>query len=223
MSSTAPSSPTSGRGKSGRAARAARQRNEEDEVSTRLAVLARTSVSRRNEAALVGDFYRLLCFCADAGDWRGALRAYRTMAEKRLQPTFPQTFTALLRAAKNAHPQPASGVCIPLIEEIEDNGYTVPRELYHLAMDVCCTGGHACSCSGGSTRRGLEASSCGPTAASPSACMRARSLHGVDTRRRAAMKRSGWRIICLVMAGPHFRKMRGWGGASFQKDSGGLT
>mgnify|MGYP001965496988 CR=1 FL=1 len=64
------------------------------------------------------------------------------VAEKRLAVPFPQAFIAMLRAAKNATPQPASGVCLPLLEEVEACGHTVTRELYHLAMDVCRAGGH---------------------------------------------------------------------------------
>ena len=64
------------------------------------------------------------------------------VAEKRLAVPFPQAFIAMLRAAKNATPQPASGVCLPLLEEVEACGHTVTRELYHLAMDVCRAAGH---------------------------------------------------------------------------------
>ena len=54
------------------------------------------------------------------------------MSDQRLPAPFPQAFIAMLRAAKNATPQPASGVVLPLLEEIEAGGRTATRELYHL-------------------------------------------------------------------------------------------
>jgi pentatricopeptide repeat protein len=96
----------------------------------------------RDEARLGMDYHRVLVYCATRGDWRGALRVYRTLSDRRLPPTYPTTFQTVLLAAKNAKPRAASALVVPVMEEVEACGFAPTRELYHSAMDVCRAAGH---------------------------------------------------------------------------------
>ena len=95
-----------------------------------------------DEARLAMDYHRALIYCAAEGDWRGALRVYRTLSDRRLPCTYPTTFQSLLSAAKNAKPHAASSLVVPIMEEVEACGFAPTRELYHSAMDVCRVAGH---------------------------------------------------------------------------------
>ena len=95
-----------------------------------------------DKARLAMDYHRALVYCAAEGDWRGALRVYRTLSDRRLPCTYPTTFQTLLSAAKNAKPHAASSLVMPIMEEAEACGFAPTRELYHSAMDVCRAAGH---------------------------------------------------------------------------------
>ena len=104
--------------------------------------MALCDTSRGREAAVATDYHRILTWCSQHGNWKGALRVYRSFTERRIPASYPTTFVALLVAAKNASPRPASSLVVPVLEEAEACGFAPTRELYHSAIDVCRQAGN---------------------------------------------------------------------------------
>mmetsp|Transcript_5090 Transcript_5090/g.11926 ORF Transcript_5090/g.11926 Transcript_5090/m.11926 type:complete len:641 (-) Transcript_5090:119-2041(-) len=119
-------------------------RDEQGDVALErmLSELAEQPITRDSEAAIATDYFRVLTYAAGRGHWRGALRVYKTMGDRRLPAAYPTTYQQLFLAAKLAKPLPAVALVLPLLEEVEMCGFACGREIYHSAMDVCRAAGH---------------------------------------------------------------------------------
>jgi len=97
---------------------------------------------RGNQGIIAAAYHNILVYCAGYGNWKGALKVYAKLSERKIPATFPATYTTMLQAFKHSKPNPKSELVLPLLEEAEACGFQLTREFYHAAMDVFRAAGH---------------------------------------------------------------------------------
>ena len=99
----------------------------------------RLPVTRENEAAMEGKYNQLLAYCANSGDWFGAVTAYESFVKRGFVPN-KFVFGCIVGACKRADP-PQVDRAVLVLDEMKQSQIPVSTGTYNAVLDCCRSGG----------------------------------------------------------------------------------